>query len=96
MSKNLGSDYNNESDLQNLTDRITNAFEIILRPVTMEDQFKTRMGLILKDKINSEDVAKLTTVESKSHYDVLRERFFFQYIIDWFYDIYTSNKLEKS
>jgi hypothetical protein len=61
----------------------------------MEDQFKTRMNLILKDEMKSEDIAKMTSLRQKSHYDVLRERFFFQYIVDWFYKIYIVEKSNR-
>ena len=50
----------------------------------MEDQFKTRMKLVNEDKLKSEEVAKYTCLEDKSHYDVLRERFFFQNIMSRF------------
>ena len=82
-------------DLKSLIEDITSAINNILREIKMEDQFKTRMELVLKDKIKSEDIAKLTSLREKSHYDVLRERFFFQYIVDWFYSFYVSKKLDE-
>ena len=45
--------------------------------------------------LKSEDIASFTTLQGKSHYDVLRERFFFQYIVDWFYSFYVSKKLDE-
>jgi len=83
----------NEIDFQDLIDKFSNAISAILRPIKMIDQYKARMNLIADGKLNAEDIAKLTSLKEKSHYDVLRERFFFQYIIDWFYDIYSSEKL---
>jgi hypothetical protein len=79
-------------DLEELLNRISDATSIILRPIRMVDQFKARMELVSKDKLKSEDIAKLTSLRNKSHYDVLRERLFFQYITDRFYEIYQKNK----
>ena len=82
-------------DFKNLIDDITNAMNNILREIKMEDQFKTRMDLILKNEMKSEDIAKMTSLRQKSHYDVLRERFFFQYIVDWFYKVYSTEKSNR-
>jgi hypothetical protein len=83
---------NNEKIANKIFNKISESIDLILRPISMEDQFKTRMKLISSGKIDPEDVAKLTSLKGKSHYDVLRERFFFQYIINWFYEIYIENK----
>ncbi|MFX1315065.1 MAG: hypothetical protein ACFE9T_04325 [Promethearchaeota archaeon] len=77
-----------EIKIQELIKKIARAISIILRKIKLKDQFITRMDLISQGKIKSNEVAKLTSLRGKSHYDVLRERFFFQYIIDWFYEIY--------
>jgi len=79
-------------DFQNILKKCSKALSIILRPIKMIDQFKARMELIAKDKLKSEDIAKLTSLKNKSHYDVLRERFFFQFLIDWLYEIYIEKK----
>ena len=77
-----------EKKINELMNKISDALSLILREIKLEDQFKTRMDLVLEDKIKSEDVAKLTSLKGKSHHDVLRERFFFQYIVKWFHAIY--------
>ncbi|MEE9377446.1 MAG: hypothetical protein V3V33_05375 [Candidatus Lokiarchaeia archaeon] len=82
-------------ELQELINNISKAISIILKRIKLRDQFITRMDLIVKDKIKSEEVAKLTSLKGKSHYDVLRERFFFQNIVNWFYEIYKNNKKEN-
>ena len=67
--------------IQSLMDIVSDSITAILRDIKLEDQFKTRMDLIAKDKLKSEEIAKLTSLKGKSHYDVLRERLFFQYVI---------------
>jgi len=91
------SEYQDFSDNQvnGLVNKITNAIQVILRPIKMMDQYKARMNLVAKGLLKSEDIAKLTSLKEKSHYDILRERFFFQYIVSWFYEIYYAEK-EKS
>ncbi|MFX0106132.1 MAG: hypothetical protein ACFE75_11660 [Candidatus Hodarchaeota archaeon] len=83
-----------KSELYELINKISKAISIILRRIKLRDQFITRMNLVANNKIKSEDIAKLTSLKGKSHYDVLRERFFFQYIVAWFYEIYRSEKLK--
>lgn len=79
-----------EKELQKLLTKISKAITIILRPIEMVDQFKCRMNLIEEGNIKSEDIAKLTSLREKSHYDVLRERFFFQNQIKWFFKVYSK------
>ncbi len=90
LRRNLETYYNNDAELHNLMNKISNAMKIILRPIKMEDQFKTRMYLVDEDKVRSEDIAKLTSLKDKSHYDVLRERSFFQNEIKWFFNDYSE------
>ena len=86
-----------KEELQELIKKILRAIERILRPIDMIDQFKCRMDLIDEDKIKSEDIAKLTSLREKSHYDVLRERFFLQTQLKWFWRQYSADmkKLRK-
>ena len=83
-----------EEELTDLIEKILNAIERILRPIDIIDQFKCRMELVEEDKIKSEDIAKLTSLREKSHYDVLRERFFLQNQIKWVWKQHSS-KLRK-
>lgn len=84
-----------ENNLKRVENKITNAIHAILRPIKMMDQYKARMDLVARGLLKSEDIAKLTSLKEKSHYDILRERFFFQYITNWFYEIYKTEKLKN-
>jgi hypothetical protein len=84
-----------KSELIEIINKISNALIIILREIKLKDQFKTRMDLVANGEIDSEDIAKLTSLKGKSHYDVLRERIFFQYLVNWFYEIYNNEKLRN-
>ncbi|MFX1313577.1 MAG: hypothetical protein ACFFHD_13365 [Promethearchaeota archaeon] len=79
-------------ELEEIIRKISYAISIIFRKIKLKDQFITRMDLVSKGKIKSEDIAKLTSLRGKSHYDVLRERFFFQYVVDWIYEIYCDER----
>ncbi|MFX1487830.1 MAG: hypothetical protein ACFFBI_01690 [Promethearchaeota archaeon] len=84
--------HQHKSDLELIITKISNAVRKILMRIELRDQFMTRMDLVVKDKIKSEDIAKLTSLKGKSHYDVLRERFFYQYIVDWLFEMYQHKK----
>jgi hypothetical protein len=80
-------------DFQNLLDVISSSIIGILRPIKIVDQFKARMNLVEENKLKSEDIAKFTSLKDKSHYDILRERLFYQYIVEWFHEIFMKNRL---
>lgn len=81
-----------KTELSVIIKRISNAISLILRDIKLKDQFMARMDLVAKGKIKSEDIAKLTSLKGKSHYDVLRERFFWQYIVDQMYEFYIKER----
>jgi hypothetical protein len=83
-----------KSELKDIIYKINKAVSIILRDIKLRDQFITRMELVEEGKIKSEDIAKLTSLRGKSHYDVLRERFFFQNEANWFFKDY-SNEIKE-
>lgn len=87
--------HTDKSVLDKIIKKISNAIMLILREIKLEDQFKTRMDLVTKSEIKSEEIAKLTSLRGKSHYDVLRERIFFQYLVGWFYEIFSNEKLKN-
>jgi len=90
FSEEQGSQLIGSVEFQEFIEKISNAMDIILRPIDMIDQFKCRMDLIAEGKIESKDIAKLTSLKEKSHYDVLRERFFYQHIIKLVSEIHFS------
>lgn len=75
-------------ELLEIMNKMSNAISLIFRDIKLKDQFMARMDLVAKGKVKSEDIAKLTSLKGKSHYDVLRERFFWQYIVDQMYEFY--------
>ncbi len=77
-----------ESGLEDILLNISIAISIILKSVKLKDQFMTRMELVADNKLKSEDLAKLTSLKGKSHYDVLRERIFLQNKPKWFFKDY--------
>ncbi|MFX1374514.1 MAG: hypothetical protein ACFFA0_01765 [Promethearchaeota archaeon] len=110
-----------KNKLEEIINKISIAISIILRRIKLKDQFITRMDLVAKGKIKSEDIAKLTkkiyyydsnsivcficrkrlykdtelcpycnSPIGKTHYDILRERFFFQNEVDWFFKDYMN------
>ncbi len=81
---------NYKSKLHDILKKITKAVSIILREIKLRDQFITRMDMVEEGKIKSEDIAKLTSLRGKSHYDILSERFFFQNEIIWFFNDYSK------
>jgi len=74
-----------QSKIEVIMEKVSFAISIILKRIKLKDQFITRMDLVAKGKLKSEDVAKLTSLRGKSHYDVLRERMFLQNKPKWFY-----------
>ncbi|MHA2390541.1 MAG: hypothetical protein ACXAEX_01110 [Promethearchaeota archaeon] len=115
----LQEDYKQESE--EILNKISVAVSIILMSIKLKDQFMTRMDLVAKGKLKSEDIAKLTEriyyydddniicyacgalldkdiefcphchcSRGKTHYDILRERFFFQNEINWFFEDYSE------
>jgi len=97
LSEYLGKSIEQGPELNNLIKKVSNAITIILNPIKMVDQFLCRMNLVNEDLLKSEDIAKLTSLEGKSHYDVLRERLFFQNEINLFFRDFTHEikDLEK-
>jgi len=83
-----------ELKLGAIMEKISFAISIILRRIKLKDQFMTRMDLVAKGKLKSEDIAKLTSLRGKSHYDVLVERMFLQNKPKWFFKNYPKEILE--
>ncbi|MFX0020608.1 MAG: hypothetical protein ACFFAK_13985 [Promethearchaeota archaeon] len=94
FDSNISISIDKKEHLQKLINKISKRISKILRPIEMIDQFKARMELLADGKLRSEDIAKLTSLKEKSHYDVLRERVFLQYIVDWFHKIYLDKEVD--
>ena len=78
----------NDTEIEEIFRDISIAISMIFKKLKLKDQFMTRMDLVAKGKLKSEDVAKLTSLRGKSHYDVLRERIFLQNKPKWFFKDY--------
>ncbi|MFX1570308.1 MAG: hypothetical protein ACFFCV_18260 [Promethearchaeota archaeon] len=85
-----------DKNFKKLINKISNAINAILRPIKMMDQYRARMFLVASGLLKSEDIAKLTSLKEKSHYDILRERVFFQYITNWFYELYHKERKKRT
>jgi hypothetical protein len=87
----------NDIELEGIFRDISIAISMIFKKIKLKDQFMTRMDLVAKGKLKSEDIAKLTSLRGKSHYDVLRERMFLQNKPKWFFKDYPEEieELEK-
>ena len=87
----------NDTELEETFRDISIAISMIFKKIELKDQFMTRMDLVAKGKLKSEDIAKLTSLRGKSHYDVLRERMFLQNKPKWFFKDYPEEieELEK-
>jgi len=79
---------------EDIIKKISKALSIIFREIKLKDQFMARMDLVAKGKLKSEDVAKLTSLRGKSHYNVLQERMFLQNKPKWFFKNYPKEILE--
>jgi signal recognition particle GTPase len=79
---------------EDIINKISKALSIIFREIKLKDQFKARMDLVAQGKLKSEDIAKLTSLRGKSHYNVLQERMFLQNKPKWFFKNYPKEILE--
>lgn len=55
----------------------------LLMPITLVDQYRCRLDLVSRGQVHPGEIAKLTSLGAKSHYDVLIERYFYQTIIQF-------------
>jgi len=77
-----------DTEIEEIFRVISIAISIIFKKLELKDQFMARMDLVAKGKLKSEEIAKLTSLREKSHYDVLRERIFLQNKPKWFFKDY--------
>ena len=69
------------SEITHLFNSLEKKIHAILVPVSLVDQYHCRLNLVAQGKINPGDIAKLTSLGDKSHFDLLQERYFYQSIL---------------
>ncbi|UYP45540.1 hypothetical protein NEF87_001825 [Candidatus Lokiarchaeum ossiferum] len=68
-------------EISKLFHSLENKIHAILSPVSLVDQYRCRLDLVTQGKVSPGDIAKLTSLGEKSHFDLLQERYFYQSIL---------------
>lgn len=69
------------NEISQLFSSLENKIHAILSPVSLIDQYRCRLDLVSQGKVCPGDIAKLTSLGDKSHFDLLQERYFYQSIL---------------